>query len=366
MLKDNSTERNLALFNTFSEKFDDFKAQLEQSASQRSDNQDGEINTLKASLNDMQNLLNNYNRDHTDNYRDLYDITDGITANITAEITRLDGEIDFIVEKSVKQEESIKEIKKNIDDYDKQVIAFKKRVDDTRDKIKKTDNKIKKTDDKVESLDKEQTKRVDDLDKTITDTTSTFSEINKEFSDIINNKMIYQVPLIHLQADANLDVKIIPGPNGSSYEIGKHGDYVRNTYILWFFRLYFSPVLNYNDYIKMKHDFDMDRRKVTGFLIKKDGTYYIDIKLIGDRDTGYLLFWRENYRSKEEDRLHNVKIEKTTDAEGNFVFKDVIKQRFLKNTSVVIIPGGLPSGYLFTIKKGSYVRFTYSWEPFSD
>jgi hypothetical protein len=98
-LKDDSTE----LFTTFPKKFDDSKAQLEQAASQRSDAQDIEINTLKASLNDMKNLLQ-------------------------TEITKLDGDVEKSVTIMKSKIETLEKVQnKRADDLGKIILALNRR-----------------------------------------------------------------------------------------------------------------------------------------------------------------------------------------------------------------------------------------------
>ena len=116
-----------------------------------------------------------------------------------------------------------------------------------------------------------------------------------------------------------------------------------------------SPVVEYIDYLKTDHKFEIKRGVVVrGFQAKKQGRYIFEINLITKGNIkGFNLYWTSG-KSDHGSRREFIK----KDTEEEFILE------LDPNMHIFIYPEPNNTGedFNFTIEAQSYVKATYSWK----
>lgn len=235
----------------------------------------------------------------------------------------------------------------------------------TKENIKENQKKIKEQHDVYVTI----VKRIDGLDTLTRQVLPTeISNIGKLVSNLIDdNKLlkrkvskldnkVHEVFLLEIHNTLRQEIKVISSGIPKEYEIKATDspNRVKTRYLFSLFDLITSVITDYTNFIKLNH---VNLINITGFQIKKSGTYIIDIKLIititsGDIDT-FCLSW-VNPRST----LRIEFIEKDKD-----IFKAKFTLQLGSNTPLLIYPHILIDNTQFTIEEGSYIKFAYSLKP---
>ena len=333
-LNDDTDKRNLDLLNNFISKFAEFKDELrrqiheakgdlEKTASERGDEHDSvleqTITSFNKKLEDLKDLLSTINNNHTKSYNDLQKDLQNLQNNITSineKIKEIENKLDFEIEKSVKQEESINTINNRLDAFDNQDIVFEKRIDD--------------------------------LSKWVIDL---IEKVHKHKEDI------YNIPLFKLTFNRNPSFKLLTASRGIPllYEIGEFDNElkVKTADIFSTSDLKSSTIIDYESFIEKNHKFNLKTiGDVHGFKIKKSGWYFIDVRINISHVSSFDNFY---FHSDDEIKPFSKNDNKTA-------FSLNMKKEFTKNSQFVIYPIINESDSYFTIKPDSYFKLTYYWE----
>ncbi|XP_060553306.1 myosin-8-like, partial [Ruditapes philippinarum] len=155
-LNDATAKRNKDLLDNFLSKFAEYKAELEKSASTRSDGQDFKLDDLKKTMehfkSQLQNVVDSVDKRHSENYKSLFDLTKILEDNIN----NLDTKITEIEKNINSLGESLGEIKtdttKRLDDLD---VVTTKRLDDLAEVILKFKKGYKKLEKRITTVSRE-------------------------------------------------------------------------------------------------------------------------------------------------------------------------------------------------------------------
>ncbi|XP_053377001.1 uncharacterized protein LOC123545278 [Mercenaria mercenaria] len=319
---------NQDLLDTFSNKFAEYKSELEKAASQRGDDHDTALDNLKKEINSkiddfkkqIRNWISIVDNRHNLKYAELSNITKKIQEDINEfndKIKKIINDLDSVVEKSAKQEEAIKiindQIKKIINDLDsvvkisakqgesitantqvitantKAITANVEEITTNTQEITKVKNvflkqetqlaRTKATVDNLSASEVATTKRVDDLAEIILKLKKKDRKIEKRVEEVRHEAFLFEYYYNHtfdyIQMKKYFD---------------RRGAWIHSTYknmadlnYLNIFEIRPGIIVDYKDFINTNQEYKIDvlDMLLSGvFIVRKTGTYIIDIKIL--------------------------------------------------------------------------------------
>ena len=319
-LNDATAKRNKDLLDNFLSKFAEYKAELEKSASTRSDGQDFKLDDLKKTMehfkSQLQNVVDSVDKRHSENYKSLFDLTKILEDNINNLDTK------------------ITEIEKNINSLGEALGEIKtgttKRLDD---------------------LDVVTTKRLDDLAEVILKFKKGYKKLEKRITTVSREVFLFGY-YNNKQLHASMHYRNIEGTMTEVYDfedkqLARTIESSQNLFIM--FGIIASRIIDYKNFIAL----NPDNKSEDILEILEDGEYVIEINMIFDnvRSTypGSLIYivWQHehgfsnhNIFPKKDDSLHQ--------------YNDEFKKKFKKGD---IIRFFISNYKEWTIEAGSYARF---------
>ena len=343
--------------NDLATKIEEYKSNIEKAATERGDGIAESYNTQLANHRTaFQQSIATVN----DRYTELSNV---ITALKEIEIAELDSKVSAMGNK----------LNLAIED----IIENKDSLETTKESLKTTKESLESIKNELNNDKVIQSKRIDDLGNTILDLVQDNKKLKRKLSKL--NNAIYETTLIEYYNKLEHEVKVISASRGvaTQYELKDPVQQkVKTPDFFELFGLLASPAVDYKDYIKLNHNFNVTGYgSVQGFMVKRPGKYIISVKLIikiisGDVEK-FAVRWHEG--KIVDDKGNNsvtfnraVEIIEREIKDNKFIFeKDLEIERLNLNDGVVFYPEVIDDNLKFTMVEGSYVRLTHFWDGFT-